>query len=552
MVARRLACSLALALCGCGGPAAPVGAIRASFTLQRADGAAIGAGVVLDLGDVRLGEHLTIDDEHGAPALTVDSLLVPGAMGPAIELRVARRRRVAYLGAQAGEPGQWRERVGLRLRAQDTAAAASVVAEAVDPTAEPLASLALWYALAPELPRTPGARREWTALNLPDGRAVAVTAEVRATTADGPTGPAVRLFMRTPATGHSVWVDAARGELLAVDDVFGLAAVRAGWQPPARPRPPLPAGVEELAVAVDTAEVALRGTLTLPAASHRPAPLLLLVHGSGPMDRDESPFMVFRALADAAAAAGWAVLRYDKRGVGESELYGRPAPTLAAFTADAAAWLDALAGRPDLRACRVVLGHSEGGMIAPMLARDRRDIDGVVLLAAPVEPLPGVLAQQLELLLHAHGLDEATVARARQQQRALFRRAARVDRARLLARGGVDDDVLDALTWLRSHIEHDPAEVLAGLRVPILGLHGESDLQVPIAQATRLRELAAAHRLALTLAVFPGRDHLLMPDGGRPGLGLLADPDRRIDPAVLARLTGWLAALPCAADPAPR
>ena len=154
-------------------------------------------------------------------------------------------------------------------------------------------------------------------------------------------------------------------------------------------------------------EVTLAGTLTRPAfvAQGLRLPAVVLIHGSGPNDRDETLYghKPFRMLAEVFNSAGYAVLRYDKRGVGESSGSLRGA-TLIDYAADAEAAFDYLRSRPDIDGSRIgLLGHSEGGMIAPLIAARRNDVAWLVLLAPPTVPGRAISEYQNAQGALAHG-----------------------------------------------------------------------------------------------------------------------------------------------------
>ena len=156
--------------------------------------------------------------------------------------------------------------------------------------------------------------------------------------------------------------------------------VAEGPKRPQNPAPPYPYISEEAEFENHAAHITLAGTFTIPreaqgAAKTRKPPAVVLIVGSGPNDRDESilghkPFLV---LADYLTRHGIAVLRYDKRGVGQSKGVYKTA-TSADFAADASAAVDSLLARSDIDHRRIgLIGHSEGGILAPMVAAERKD-----------------------------------------------------------------------------------------------------------------------------------------------------------------------------------
>ncbi|MEU4653394.1 alpha/beta fold hydrolase [Streptomyces sp. NPDC023723] len=281
---------------------------------------------------------------------------------------------------------------------------------------------------------------------------------------------------------------------------------------------------------------ALAGTLTLPAGPG-PHPAVLLLHGSGPLDRDgNTPKLLMnlaRPMAEVLAAAGIATLRHDRRGAGATPGDWRTA----GFTdnrKDAAAALRALAARPDIDAGAVgVVGHSEGALHAMTLAA-RTEVRAVVLLAGFAgvgeaafrwqgRSVVGSLPAPVRLLRRPLGaLGDRVLARIKRTRTDVARIAGAPVNAR----------------WMREMLVHDSRDDLAAIHAPVLAVTGDKDLQVDPADLDEIRRLvpggAETHRLAdLT--------HVLRPYAGRPTLGayrrLLREP---VDPALLALVADWL------------
>jgi uncharacterized protein len=231
----------------------------------------------------------------------------------------------------------------------------------------------------------------------------------------------------------------------------------------------------------DVTTAGLSGTLLKPAGVARP-PVVLLVAGSGPTDRNGNQSGTgpgeLRELAEALAERGVASLRYDKRGVGRSAVAGLREQDLVldTFVNDAAGWLEWLQHRPDIGA-PIVAGHSEGGLIAILLAK-RMPASGIVLIATPGRRLGDVLRDQLA----------ATGMPAPLMRDALATLAA-------LERGETVADVTPELAplfrpsvqpFMRSMLAVDPARELAGLTLPVMVVSGGHDLQVGAADAALL------------------------------------------------------------------
>lgn len=342
---------------------------------------------------------------------------------------------------------------------------------------------------------------------------------------------------------------------------------------PQHPRPPLPYRAEEVTFENHAAKVTLAGTLTLPLGDG-PFPAVALVSGSGPQDRDETllghkPFLV---LADHLTRNGVAVLRYDDRGVGKSK-GTHDGATSADFATDAHAAVAYLRSRKEVDPKRVGLaGHSEGGLIAPMVAADHPDdVAFLVLLAGPGLPGDEVLRTQLEAILKAGGVPAETVAVSVRLQRAVVaagrapgtttdeRKKAiaaagkafidglsEVER-KLIAGDAADPKAADAMAgqladpWFAFFLAHDPRPVLKKVRCPVLAVNGEFDLQVlpePNVAAVA-KALKDGGNDRATTKVFPGLNHLFQPTktGKVSEYGQI---EVTFDPAALEFITAWV------------
>jgi fermentation-respiration switch protein FrsA (DUF1100 family) len=292
------------------------------------------------------------------------------------------------------------------------------------------------------------------------------------------------------------------------------AAVR-----PQDPRPPFPYRSEEVRYSNERGGIELAGTLTLPAGSG-PYPAVLLISGSGPQDRDAETYghRTFLVLADHLARSGVAVLRSDDRGVGASSGAFEQATT-EDFASDAAAGVAYLRSRPEIRRDAVgLLGLSEGGVVAPMVAAGSDAVAFVVLMGAPALPGEQILLQQSELVARAMGLPQAQLQYNREVQQQMFavivaepdqavrlRRMEEALRAQFqalspeeraatgLTREGEEEWIRSQLRtmggpWFRYFLMHDPRPVLRDVRVPVLAVAGTLDLQVPPEPNLRLIE----------------------------------------------------------------
>ena len=281
----------------------------------------------------------------------------------------------------------------------------------------------------------------------------------------------------------------------------------------------------------------LGATLTLPPGTG-PFPGAVLLSGSGPLDRDSNVrrmrLDVSRQLADALAQAGVASVRYDKRGVGESPGDWRAAG-LFDNVDDAEAAVAWLREQPEVQADKVVvIGHSEGALLATALAGRGAPVAGLVLLAGAARTGEEVLMWQaraiaptlpapVRLLL---GVDVVRkVATNHAKLKATTTDVARVGGARTNAR------------WFREFLAYDPAADLERIAVPVLAVTGAKDLQVPPADLERIAALVPGR--VETLLV-PDLTHSLRRQHGAPALQRYREEVRRpVDEDVVTKVTRW-------------
>ena len=309
------------------------------------------------------------------------------------------------------------------------------------------------------------------------------------------------------------------------------------FERPQEPEAPFPYRVEDVTYANATAGHELAGTLTIPEGAG-PHPAAILISGSGPQDRDESlmghrPFLV---LADHLTRAGVAVLRFDDRGVGESGGDFQSA-TSADFATDVVAGVEYLLTRAEIDGEAIgLVGHSEGGLIAPMVASERDDVAYLVLLAGPGVPGDEILLEQGALIARASRADPEDIRQSQDVQRRIFRVIAEtedVDQMRSgvravleevaaglsareresagLTEQGIPAQVAQVTSpWFRFFLGHDPAPVLSRVRVPVLALNGGKDLQVAPRQNLPAieRALRSGGNDDVTLQGFPDLNHL--------------------------------------------
>ena len=274
---------------------------------------------------------------------------------------------------------------------------------------------------------------------------------------------------------------------------------------------------------------ALAGTLTVP-RGRGPWPVVVTITGSGSQDRDEELALVkgfrpFRQIADTLGRMGIAVLRMDDRGFGSSGGDAATA-TSADFARDIQAGVAFARSRPELDRTRVfLLGHSEGGLIAPMVAAEDPTLRGIVLMAGPAQRGRDIIAFQ-----NRYAIEQTATIRPEARDSAL--RAAMV---------GVDSMAANN-PWFRYFLDYDPVPTARRVRIPTLILQGATDQQVTAEQA---ESLAAAIRSGgngdVTVRVFADANHLFIddPSGNPAGYWQLKSGEIRGD--VIRALTDWLA-----------
>jgi len=289
----------------------------------------------------------------------------------------------------------------------------------------------------------------------------------------------------------------------------------------------------------------LAGTLTLPAAGAAPFPAVLLLAGSGPVDRNENYGIIrvdaMRQLAHALAVAGIASLRYDKRGVGAREGGDWRAAGFFDGVDDAAAARAWLAQQREVDPGRVAaIGHSEGAQIALVLAARKEPLAAIVLLGGMA--VPGTEVGRLQAQRVIPTLPAPIPALVRLLHIDLDKRVARTH-ARLQATSG--DIARSGLhrvnaRWQREYLAHDPADDLARCTIPILAITGAKDIQVDPDQLEAIRAAAAG---PVTISRPADLTHTLRCQPGRPSLLAYRKELRRpIDPDLVSEVIDWTAA----------
>jgi len=275
----------------------------------------------------------------------------------------------------------------------------------------------------------------------------------------------------------------------------------------------------------------LAGTLTMPKRRNARVPAVVMITGSGLEDRDETVpgvigYRPFRQIADTLSARGIAVLRMDDRGFGGSG--GDPASaTTADFANDIRAALAYLKSRPEVDDKHLFLiGHSEGGEIAPMIAATDPSLAGIVTLAGPASTGREISHAQLQ---YAVSRDTALDATRRDSI--------------LKSQDAILDSAAAHQPWVKYYLSYDPIATAKNVRVPALVLQGGNDRQVSPDQADKLAAaLKAGGDKDVTVHVFPELDHLFLVDPVGDPSGYPRLPSKLIGVDVLGTIADWVSA----------
>jgi hypothetical protein len=305
---------------------------------------------------------------------------------------------------------------------------------------------------------------------------------------------------------------------------------------PQEPKKPYPYKEEEVTFRNNVENFDLAGTLTLPEGPG-PFPAVVLITGSGQEDRNETVFAhkPFLVIADYLTRNGIAVLRYDDRGFGESKGNAANSTSLS-FADDAAAAVSYLLGRPEINPKKIGLaGHSEGGLIAPIVASKNNNIAFIVSLAGPGVSGYDILSKQTRDILAVSGSSEQEIEEAWATNSNLFKIVmAQPDQRKaakeamewyskdLDAKGLTPDERKDKMAafaqgigqvnnpWMRYFLSTDPAVFWKAVKCPVLALNGDKDLQVNSElnlPAIKTAVISGGNKKVKTV-ILPGHNHL--------------------------------------------
>lgn len=294
----------------------------------------------------------------------------------------------------------------------------------------------------------------------------------------------------------------------------------------------------------------LAGTLSKPVTPAPPAgsklvprlPAVILVAGSGPVDRDEtvSGIPIFAQVAAAIADAGFLVVRYDKRGVGQSG--GRnEAATIDDYAEDVRAVIRFLRKRKDVDPKRIaIVGHSEGGLVGMIAAsREKKYVAALALIATPATTGAELVLEQQRHLLDRMSLPEGEIRN-------------RIELQEKIQKAVITGEGWEAIPsgfrrqantpWFRSFLLFDPARVMPKVEEPLIVIQGERDRQVAARHARLLEGMAKARKAnwGVDLVVVDGINHLLVPAPTGEITEYATLQDRKVSGQVLDALTRWL------------
>ncbi len=334
---------------------------------------------------------------------------------------------------------------------------------------------------------------------------------------------------------------------------------------PQNPQPPYPYVETEISFKNGVHQISLNGTLTLPQGPG-PFPAAVLISGSGPQDRNETLFghRPFLVLADALTRRGIAVLRFDDRDFGKPQEVFKA--TSAELSEDAAAAIDFLKTRAEIDPEKIgLIGHSEGGMIAPMLAARRQEIAFMVMIAGPgiigeevlhgqrdrIKQLAGIKAEPIEkernILMKMYA-----VVRSQPDDKVALEELKKIAEEEWPKEGKqqvqrevavlIQQTRMMVTPWFRYFLTYDPVPDLKQVKCPVLAINGEQDCQVlpkenlPAIEAA----LKAGQNADFTVQELKGLNHLLQPctTGLPQEYGSI---ETTIDPAALTLIGDWIA-----------
>ena len=334
---------------------------------------------------------------------------------------------------------------------------------------------------------------------------------------------------------------------------------------PQEPKAPLPYFVEEITFHNKNSDINLAGTLTLP---HKEGsfPVAILISGSGPQNRDEEfmthkPFLV---LADHLTRNGIAVLRYDDRGFGKSTGNHNLATSLD-FAEDVQAAISYLKTRKEIDKRRIgLIGHSEGGLIAPIVASQSKEVSFMVLLAGPGVSGKEISLQQIEIMGEMSGMSEEAIAGEKSITKNVIELVEKHHGSEILATKlksflleqlinvdeknlGMDKEKFIQMNvaqasrpWYAYFVQHQPSQYLEKVKCPVLAINGGKDVQVVSRNLKDIEKaLIKGKNKSFKVKEFPNMNHLFQ-ECQTGAMSEYATIEHTFSPIALDEISEWL------------
>jgi pimeloyl-ACP methyl ester carboxylesterase len=337
---------------------------------------------------------------------------------------------------------------------------------------------------------------------------------------------------------------------------------------PQEPKEPFPYNSEEVLFENEKDNVVLAGTLTFPKEGNN-FPAVVMITGSGGQDRNEEllshkPFLV---ISDYLTRNGIAVLRFDDRGIGQST-GDHSTATSEDFTKDVLAAVNFFKTRNEINKTKIgLIGHSEGGMIAPLAALQSSNVAFIVMMAGPGIPGDSIIYLQGELIQRAEGTSEEEIQKSIKLQREIFS----------IVKNSNDNEKLDkdlrdkfyaefstmteeeksklgdpevyinmqiktiASPWFKYFLRFDPVPVLEKVKCPVLAINGEKDLQVPPTENLSAIEnaLKIGGNKNFEAKILPGLNHLFQTSSSG-AISEYGKNEETISPVALETMLNWI------------
>ena len=324
----------------------------------------------------------------------------------------------------------------------------------------------------------------------------------------------------------------------------------------------------ERVVKFKSGKIELSGTFAIPDNFKGKLPAFVLVCGSGPNDRDYNPdpkfvpseikellkkleipleklnLNIYNRMSDHLIQEGFAVLRYDKRGVGASGGDYKKR-TLRDLISDVRAAIRFVRSQPEVDPSKVgVIGHSEGGIIGPVVCAEDPTIAALVVCSASASKIEDIMLHQAEC-----NKKEITQMAPKEREKWGIKKGYNPVKSTLeiieKVKNGEDYIEIhgekESTKWWREHFEHHPIATIKKVKCPVLIVHGEKDFQVPYENATKLKNaLIESSNAHITLLIFPNIDHLLKFEPQESGEFRYAQTlDREVEPIILKSISSW-------------